>query len=43
MAVLLVLAWQRLVRRPAAAPATSALGSLPTAVAAPQGTGPPRD
>ncbi|MET9906154.1 DUF4349 domain-containing protein [Streptomyces sp. NPDC006476] len=45
VAVLLVLAWLRLVRprlprRPATAPATSALGPLPTARPAPEGTNP---
>ncbi|MBO4259127.1 DUF4349 domain-containing protein [Streptomyces griseorubiginosus] len=45
VAVLLVLAWLRLVRprlphRPTPAPATSALGPLPTARPAPEGTGP---
>ncbi|MCH5672286.1 DUF4349 domain-containing protein [Streptomyces gilvus] len=45
VAVLLVLAWLRLVRprlprRPATAPATSALGPLPTARPAPEGTSP---
>jgi hypothetical protein len=45
VAVLLVFAWLRLVRprlprRPATAPATSALGPLPTARPAPEGTSP---